>query len=104
MAWLNFMLAAKKANDMRTERYIGIDYLRAFFSVCVVLAHLGYISPSLIFNRELYLAHIFTVSDFINFYVILLSVPVFFIISNYFFFRNQKTNPCYALILSASEK
>lgn len=71
---------------MRTERHIGIDYLRAFFSVCVVLVHLGYVSRSTIFNKEAYFEHTFTVSDLINFYLLLLAVPVFFLISNYLFF------------------
>ena len=31
--------------------------------------------------------HRFTLSDFVNFYILLLAVPVFFIISNYFFYR-----------------
>ena len=69
------------------EKYIGIDYLRALFSICVVAVHLGYISPSSIFNKELYINHRFTLSDFVNFYILLLAVPVFFIISNYFFYR-----------------
>jgi surface polysaccharide O-acyltransferase-like enzyme len=74
------------------ERLIGIDYIRAFFSVCVVLVHLGYISPSLIFNKELYPDHKFTTSDFVNFYILLLAVPVFFIASNYLFFIKTRTN------------
>lgn len=72
---------------MQTERLTGIDYLKAFFSVCVVLVHLGLISPSLICNKDLYSQHIFTISDFINFYVLLLAVPIFFLISNYLFLR-----------------
>jgi peptidoglycan/LPS O-acetylase OafA/YrhL len=71
---------------VRTERIIGIDYLKAFFSVCVVLVHLGLISPFIIFNQDAYSEHIFTISDFINFYILFLAVPVFFLISNYLFF------------------
>jgi peptidoglycan/LPS O-acetylase OafA/YrhL len=82
---------------MRTERYIGLDYLRAFFSVCVVLVHLGYVSRSIIFSKDFYLAHTFTVSDFINFYLLLLAVPVFFLISNYLFYRKPQDS----LVLSA---
>ena len=48
---------------------------------------MGTIPRSSIFNKELYLNHNFTLSDFINFYVLLLAVPVFFIISNYLFLR-----------------
>jgi hypothetical protein len=78
------------------ERYIGIDYLKALFSICVVAMHLGYISPSSIFNKELYMDHRFTLSDFVNFYVLLLAVPVFFIISNYLFLRKPvEWSVCY---------
>lgn len=70
---------------MKKERSVSIDYLKAFFSICVVLVHLGYISPSKIFNKELYLQHYFIVSDFVNFYILLLAVPIFFITSSYFF-------------------
>ena len=75
---------------MRTGRYIGIDYLRAFFSVCVVLVHLGYISKSAIFNKDEYVRHTLIVSDFINFYLLLLAVPIFLIVSNYLFYQKQE--------------
>lgn len=68
---------------MTDHRIIGIDYLRAIFSACVVLIHIRYPSPSTIFNTEQYVNHTFTFSDFINFYLLLLAVPVFFITSNY---------------------
>lgn len=81
------------------ERYMGIDYLRVFFSICVVAVHLGFISPSRIFNKDLYMSHSFTLSDFINFYVLLLAVPVFFITSNYLFSRKPvERKECYKLI------
>ncbi len=51
--------------------------------MCVVLGHLGYVSPSLIFNRNRYAAHTLTWSDVFNFYGIILSVPIFFIIACY---------------------
>lgn len=72
------------------HRYVGIDYLRAFFSLCVILVHLGYIYPSNIFDKTLYLKHVFTVSDFLNFYVLLLAVPIFYIISNFLFYHKEK--------------
>jgi Acyltransferase family len=68
-------------------RVIGIDYLRAFFSVCVVAVHLNYIFPSLIFDPVNYVAHTFTISDFINFYVLCLAVPVFVLIATYLYAR-----------------
>ena len=69
------------------ERYVGIDYVRALFSVCVVAVHLGYIAPSSVFDQELYTHHQFTWSDFINFYVLLLAVPMFLIVSHYLSLR-----------------
>lgn len=74
---------------MNPGRLVSIDYLRAFFSVCVVAGHLGYVFPSSIFRwrRDEYLQHTFGWSDFINFYVICLSVPVFIIISTTLYAR-----------------
>jgi len=69
----------------KTARVVGIDYLRAFFSVCVVAVHLGYISPSTIFDQDEYASHTFTWSDFVNFYVLCLAVPVFVVISTYLY-------------------
>src|SRR6187551_1367345 len=59
----------------------GFDSLRAFFSVCVVAVHSGYFAPSGIFDRSLCSSHLFSRSDFVNFYVLLLAVPVFALIS-----------------------
>ena len=68
---------------MSRERIVGIDYLRAVFSVCVVLVHLGYVSPSAIFSEQEYAHHAFTWSDAVNFYVLCLAVPVFLLVSNF---------------------
>lgn len=59
----------------------GFDYLRAFFSVCVVLVHLGCVAPSEIFDREKWKDHVFVLSDAVNFYVLLAAVPVFYLIA-----------------------
>lgn len=72
---------------MSKERIIGIDYLRAFFSVCVVLVHLGLIAPSAVFYKIHYAEHKLTWSDPINFCILMLAVPVFFLISNYLFLK-----------------
>ncbi len=72
------------------KRIVGLDYLRAFFSVCVVVVHLGYVDPSSIFDRKLYVKHLFTLSDFVNFYILLLAVPVFFIMSHFLYIRKSK--------------
>jgi len=74
---------------MNPARLVSIDYLRAFFSVCVVAVHLGYVFPSSIFRwrRDEYLNHTFGWSDFVNFYVLCLAVPVFILVSAYLFAR-----------------
>jgi surface polysaccharide O-acyltransferase-like enzyme len=66
-------------------RLVGIDYLRAFFSICVVATHLGYVFPSSIFDEDRYRDHTFSWSDFVNFYVICLAVPVFMLVSTYLY-------------------
>ena len=67
------------------NRIVGIDYARAFFSICVVGVHIGYFLPSSIFSPDWYESHEFVFSDFVNIYILLLAVPTFFIISNYLF-------------------
>ncbi|HKB02083.1 MAG TPA: acyltransferase family protein, partial [Gemmataceae bacterium] len=66
-------------------RIVGLDYLRAIFSVCVVAVHLGYVFPSDIFDPDRYAEHTFTWSDLVNFYVLCLAVPVFVLISTYLY-------------------
>ncbi len=73
------------------SRIYSIDYLRAFFSVCVVITHTGYYSTSKIFDKNLFLHHSFAISDIFVFYILLLAVPVFFIISNFFLYQKQKS-------------
>ncbi|MDB6151869.1 MAG: hypothetical protein JWL90_322 [Chthoniobacteraceae bacterium] len=69
------------------ERIEGVDFARAFFSVCVVIVHLGYVYPSEFFSPEHWQSHRFCTSDFINFHVLLLGVPVFMLVSTYLFAR-----------------
>jgi len=66
-------------------RIEGIDYLRAIMSVFVVVWHMDGGGRSLIFSKEQYPDHRFTLSDFVNFHVLLLAVPTFILISNYLF-------------------
>jgi surface polysaccharide O-acyltransferase-like enzyme len=66
-------------------RILGFDYLRAFFSVCVVAVHLGYVFPSAIFDPEAYHSHTLTTSDAVNFYVLCLAVPAFVLVSTYLY-------------------
>ena len=57
--------------------------MRAVLSIAVVAVHLGYVAPSLIFDRSRWREHEFIWSDAVNFYGLLLAVPVFFTISCY---------------------
>jgi surface polysaccharide O-acyltransferase-like enzyme len=75
------------------RRYHGFDYLRAIFSICVVGCHLGYVAPSAIFDPAHFGEHRFTPSDFINFYVLTLAVPVFFLISAFLFLEGPADWP-----------
>jgi surface polysaccharide O-acyltransferase-like enzyme len=68
-------------------RVVGIDYLRAAFSVAVVGVHLGYVCPSAIFQPDHYTEHTFGWSDLVNFYVLCLAVPAFILISTFLYAR-----------------
>ena len=70
--------------DMKI-RIQGIDYLRAIVSVFVVIWHMGGGGCSLIFSKEAYLGHVLTLSDFVNFHLLLLAVPTFIFISIYLY-------------------
>lgn len=63
------------------DRIVGADYLRAVMSVFVVLMHTAAGGYSLIFSKERYLDHVYTLSDFINFQLLLLAVPAFIFLS-----------------------
>lgn len=67
------------------KRYVSIDYLRAFFSVCVVIYH-TYDSNSLDYSR-----HTFTVSHFILYYILSAAVPSFFLIASFLYMSKHRT-------------
>lgn len=66
-------------------RIEGIDYLRVIMSIFVVIWHMSGVDRSLIFSEDLYLKHVFTVSDFVNFHMLLLAVPTFIFVSIYLY-------------------
>jgi peptidoglycan/LPS O-acetylase OafA/YrhL len=70
---------------MKNNHIEGIDYLRAIMSIFVVVWHMGGGGRSLIFSKDKYLEHVFTVSDFVNFHMLLLAVPTFIFISNFLY-------------------
>ena len=63
----------------------GIDYLRAIMSVFVVVLHMGGGGHTLICSKTEYHQHVFGVSDFVNFNLLLLAVPTFIFISNFLY-------------------
>lgn len=70
---------------MKNNRIEGIDYLRAIMSVFVVVWHMEGGGRSLIFSKDKYLEHVFTLSDFVNFHMLLLAVPTFIFVSNFLY-------------------
>lgn len=69
----------------------GISWLRALLSVSVVAWHMNSFGKSLIFDKNGYVRHVFTLSDLINFQVLILAVPTFFLISCYLYARKNHT-------------
>ena len=63
----------------------GIDWLRAFLSVLIVAWHMHAFGTSDIFNKQRYTVHQFELSDFLNFHILLVAVPLFIAISCYLF-------------------
>lgn len=70
---------------MMHKRIEGIDYIRAVMSVFVVVWHMGGGGRSLIFSKDKYLEHVFTLSDFVIFHVLLLAVPSFIFVSMFLY-------------------
>lgn len=67
------------------DRINGIDYLRAICSVFVVVWHMKGGGQSLLWSKDRLLEHTFTVSDFLNYHILLLAVPTFIFISNFLY-------------------
>jgi peptidoglycan/LPS O-acetylase OafA/YrhL len=76
---------AQNETTLMKTRIEGIDYLRAFMSVFVVVWHMEGGGRSLIFSKDRYLEHVFTLSDFVNFHLLLLAVPTFIFVSIYLY-------------------
>jgi hypothetical protein len=70
------------------KKWHGIDWLRASMSIAVVLFHLRVFGSSAIFDTHGYLSHRVELSDIINYNILHLSVPVFFVVS--LFLLNDK--------------
>ena len=76
-------------NRNSTQIY-GIEYLRAIMSIFVVIWHMNGFGTSLIFSKQSFSKHLFTLSDFINFHILLTAVPTFILISNYLFILKEE--------------
>ena len=82
---------APKCRDTRPvlagmiDRIEGIEYLRAVMSVFVVAWHLKIAGSSVTYPKAEYSEHTLTVSDFVNFHVLLLAVPTFLFVSTYLY-------------------
>ena len=77
---------------MKIEHIEGIDYLRAVMSVFVVAVHMGGVGDSLIFSKEEFHQHVFTVSDFVNFNILRLAVPTFIFVSSFLYILGDPNN------------
>jgi len=73
----------------KVQHIEGIDYLRVVMSIFVVIWHMGGGGSSFIFSKLDYGKHTFVFSDFLNFHILLLAVPVFIFISIYLFSIKQ---------------
>jgi hypothetical protein len=62
-------------------RWVGIDYLRASMSLFVLAWHIRLFGMSSLFSPTEYPRHRMELSDLINFNILLLAVPVFFLVS-----------------------
>lgn len=70
-------------NTRAKNEYIeGFDYLRAILPTFVVVWHAGGWGRSAIFTSNL-AHHTFTLSDFINFHLLTLAVPLFMVMASY---------------------
>jgi len=74
----------------RRRYYDGFDCLRAVMSLAVVAWHLHLFGVSTLFDERGFFHHTISLSDVINFHLLLLAVPVFFLISLFLFFDRYK--------------
>ncbi|MCG6551285.1 MAG: acyltransferase [Candidatus Magnetominusculus sp. LBB02] len=73
------------------SRYAGIDYLRAFLSICVVAWH-GHTLKEPSINTPLELAkHTLSAADFINYHILLAAVPSFALVSCFLYVSKNRT-------------
>ena len=82
------ILYVRRLLSILGKKWYGIDWLRALMSIAVVSFHMRVFGSSTIFDMQGYLSHQVELSDIINFNVLHLSVPIFFVVS--LFLLNEK--------------
>jgi peptidoglycan/LPS O-acetylase OafA/YrhL len=75
---------------MDETKFHGLNWLRAFFSIAVVVWHFNAFPNSTIFEETKILKHSFNYSDFINFNILLFAVPFFIFISLFLFAKKER--------------
>lgn len=73
------------------NHYNGFDWLRALMSIFVVVWHMKGAGSSALFSNDAFSNHSYSLSDFINFQLLLLAVPIFILISTFLFSSQTRT-------------
>jgi peptidoglycan/LPS O-acetylase OafA/YrhL len=71
--------------ERRDDRIEGFEYLRAVMSLFVVAWHMKIAGATLTHSRADYIGQALTVSEFVNFHLLLLAVPTFIFVSAYLY-------------------
>ncbi|MBW1719044.1 MAG: acyltransferase [Deltaproteobacteria bacterium] len=85
----------REKSSLSQPYFHGFDYLRAVMSVAIVAWHIQLFGASNLFDLKNFADHNIVLSDIINFYFLLLAVPVFFLISLFLFFQKIVINRSY---------
>lgn len=81
----------ENSSQQSKPRIGGFDFLRTCLSLMVVAWHVNLFGKSSLFDQRAFRSHVFVLSDFLNFHVLLLAVPSFIFLSCYLFARSQPT-------------
>lgn len=72
--------------------YTGIDYLRAFLSICVVVWHgHGFTESAFVLDQLALSKHTFSVADFINYHILLAAVPSFVLVASFLYAAKDRS-------------
>ncbi|MBF0458264.1 MAG: acyltransferase family protein [Nitrospirae bacterium] len=72
--------------------YTGIDYLRAFLSICVVVWHgHGFSETAFVLDQPALSKHTFSAADFINYHILLAAVPAFVLIACFLYAAKDRS-------------